>query len=167
MQPPSPPPSLAVRKAAHAFMSSGELALLPLDRCSIQESEPEPYLTEQQSGPWWQGTDDPAMRSRAWVSWTHHSSTVRCRGDALPHLPLTTVRRAGPVPHPGNTMELALMPKALVSQHRGCERGRAGPLPHRLQHLGECGPHHGWAAVELALEVWVWVSQPEGMRQES
>lgn len=47
--------------------------------------------------------------------------------------------RVSSAPHLGNTVELALMVKALMSQSQGCERmsTEAGPTPQKLQHLGE------------------------------
>jgi hypothetical protein len=45
--------------------------------------------------------------------------------------------RADPAPQLANTVELALLVKAWVNQPGGCGSRRAGPAPHRLQHLGQ------------------------------
>lgn len=47
-----------------------------------------------------------------------------------------------------NTVELVLMAKARLSQPSGCESGRAGAAPLRLQHLGEWAPYLDCVAVE-------------------
>jgi len=99
---------------------------------------------------------EPTQRVRAKESWPHHSMRWHWyRGEALPDSP-PTVRTAdqesggaGPValgeqgtaPYLGNTVELALIVKTQVSQFQRCESRRAGPAPHRLQHLGEWVPH--------------------------
>ena len=54
--------------------------------------------------------------------------------------PAAELGRVGLVPPLGNTVELALVTKARVSQPGGCESRRAGPAAHRLQHLEEWAP---------------------------
>jgi hypothetical protein len=56
--------------------------------------------------------------------------------------PLTncTLKGADPAPHLGNTVEVALMAKALVSQPLGYASRRTGLAPHRLS-TWESGPH--------------------------
>lgn len=59
----------------------------------------------------------------------------RCEGDVLPPPPSRLVphrlytQRHGPSPLLANTVELALMMKAQLSQPPGCE---SSPAPHRL-----------------------------------
>lgn len=68
---------------------------------------------------------------------------VRASGRASP-APLLAAVLMGSALHLGNTVELALMAKAWVNQPQGYENGRAGPVPHRLQHLGEWAPNLDW-----------------------
>lgn len=69
----------------------------------------------------------------------------------------TTLRRVGPVPCLGITVELALVERAQVSCPRGWESGSQAVA------LGRMGPT-AWlgSTVELALEAWVGVSWPQG-----
>lgn len=63
-------------------------------------------------------------------------------------------RRAGLAPHPGNTMELALIAKARVRWPQGCESRKAGPISDVA--LGRVGPMlQLGSTVEHALEAWV------------
>lgn len=54
------------------------------------------------------------------------------RGSPAPSLAVA-LGRVGSATHLGNTLELALMARALVSQPPGCESMRAVPVSHRLQ----------------------------------
>lgn len=84
--------------------------------------------------------------------------------EASPALALVVAfHRAGPAPHVGDTVELALMAKVWVSQPRGCARYRAGPAPCKLSSLWKSGPPTLLLGrtEELSLEVGVRVSWSE------
>lgn len=47
-------------------------------------------------------------------------------------LPAATLRKVGPAPHPGSTVELTLLTGMHASWPRECEHGRSGPDSHLL-----------------------------------
>lgn len=86
-----------------------------------------------------------------------HRCQELCRADPVPRwrwhsgelslpLPSCSIWESGPAPRLGNTVELVLMVKALVSQPQGCENRRAVLVPPQLQHLGDWVLHLDWTA---------------------